>query len=105
MRRPPTIGLAFTSALLLFANWHLRAQATGTPALARQTASANASPGNVRKGLCTVLMFGGDQTSMDQLDRLSHDPNGDVAAEALRAKEAIRVRTDAASTAPTPGSH
>jgi hypothetical protein len=42
---------------------------------------------------------------MDQLDRLSHDPNGDVAAEALRAKEAIRVRTDAASTAPTPGSH
>jgi HEAT repeat protein len=60
---------------------------------------------DVRKGLCTVLMFSGDQTSLDQLDRLSHDPNGDVSAQALRAKGAIRARLEAAGTTPTAGSH
>jgi hypothetical protein len=59
----------------------------------------------VRRGLCTVLMFGGDQTSLDQLDRLSHDPNGDVTAEALRAKRALRARLQAAGTIPAVGSH
>jgi len=59
----------------------------------------------VRKGLCTVLMFSGDQTSLDQLDRLSHDPNGDVAAQALQAKRAIRARLEVAATTPTTGSH
>jgi len=59
----------------------------------------------VRKRLCTVLMFSGDQTSLDQLDRLSHDPNGDVSAQALRAKRAIRARLEVAGTTPTTGSH
>jgi hypothetical protein len=50
-------------------------------------------------------MFSGDQTSLDQLDRLSHDPNGDVAAEALRAKAGIRARLEAAGTTPATGVH
>ena len=54
----------------------------------------------VRKKLCTVLMFGGDQTSLDQLDRLSHDPDGDVAAEALQAKRGLRARLEAAGATP-----
>ena len=58
-----------------------------------QSASAE-----VRKRLCTVLMFGGDQTSLDQLDRLSHDPNSDVAAGALQAKSGLRARLAAAGT-------
>lgn len=64
--------------------------------------STNAS---VRKRLCTVLMFSGDQASLEQLDRLSHDPNGDVAAEALRAKRALRARLDATGTTAQSGSH
>jgi HEAT repeat protein len=58
----------------------------------------------VRKRLCTVLMFDGNQPSLEQLDRLSHDPDSEVISEALRAKRAIRVRTPAAApaTAPTP---
>jgi HEAT repeat protein len=59
----------------------------------------------VRKRLCTVLMFSGDQTSLDQLDRLSHDPNGAVAAEALRAKRSIRARLEAAGTTSPTGWH
>jgi len=47
---------------------------------------------SVRKRLCTVLMYSGDQGSLEHLDRLSHDRDGDVAAEALRAKRAIRAR-------------
>ena len=54
------------------------------------------SSADVRKRLCTVLMFGGDQTSLDQLDRLSHDPNSDVAAEALQSKSGLRARLAAA---------
>ena len=46
----------------------------------------------VRKRLCAVLMFSGDKTSLEELDRLSHDPDGEVVAEALRAKRAIRAR-------------
>jgi HEAT repeat protein len=59
----------------------------------------------VRKGLCTVLMFSGDQASLEQLDRLSHDPNGDVSAQALRAKRGLRARLEMAGTTPTTGSH
>jgi HEAT repeat protein len=59
----------------------------------------------VRKRLCTVLMFSGDQTSLDQLDRLSHDPDGDVAAQALRAKRALRERLEATGTTPATGTH
>jgi HEAT repeat protein len=57
----------------------------------------------VRKGLCTVLMFSGDQTSLEQLDRLSHDPDGEVTAEALRAKRALRASLAAAGTTGTTG--
>jgi HEAT repeat protein len=57
----------------------------------------------VRKRLCIVLMFSGDATSLDQLDRLSHDPDPDVAAQALRAKQAIRTRLQAAGTTPVAG--
>ncbi len=46
----------------------------------------------VRRRLCGVLMYSGDQSSLAQLDRLEHDSNADVAAEALRAKQAIRAR-------------
>jgi HEAT repeat protein len=49
----------------------------------------------VRKRLCEVLMYSGDQSSLEPLDRLSHDPDGDVAAQALRAKNAIRARLGA----------
>jgi HEAT repeat protein len=58
----------------------------------------------VRMKLCAVLMFSGDQTSLDQLDRLSHDPNGDVAAEALQAKRGIRARLEAAGKTSTTSS-
>jgi len=57
------------------------------------------SNADVRKRLCTVLMYGGDQTSLDQLDRLSHDPNSDVAAQALQAKSGLRSRLEAGETA------
>ena len=48
----------------------------------------------IRKGLCAVLMYSGDQGSLEQLDRLAHDPDGDVASAALKAKRAIRARMD-----------
>lgn len=53
-----------------------------------------ASIGNatIRKRLCTVLVFTGDRTSLEPLDRLSHDKNNDVAIEALRALRAVRAR-------------
>jgi HEAT repeat protein len=58
------------------------------------------SPDNgIRRRLCVVLMYSGDQSSLQQLDRLEHDPDSDVAAAALRAKGAIRVRLDAATPA------
>jgi len=50
----------------------------------------------IRKRLCVVLMYSGDQGSLQQLDRLEHDNDADVAAAALRAKRAIRARLDAA---------
>jgi len=63
--------------------------------------SPNAS---VRKRLCTVLMVGGDQTSLDQLDRLSHDPDSSVAAAALEAKSGLRARLAATGTTPAASS-
>jgi HEAT repeat protein len=59
----------------------------------------NSRDSDVRRRLCTVLMFTGDRTSLDHLERLSHDPDGDVAREALRALRAVRVRVAAASAA------
>lgn len=52
----------------------------------------NSRDAAVRRRLCTVLMFTGDATSLEPLERASHDPNGDVAAEALRALRAVRLR-------------
>jgi len=62
----------------------------------------NSRDSAVRRRLCTVLMFTGDGTSVDHLERLSHDPDGDVAREALRALRAVRVRVASASSAPQP---
>jgi HEAT repeat protein len=47
----------------------------------------------VRRRLCDVLMESGDQTSIAPLERLTHDPNTEVAAEAMRALRGIRART------------
>lgn len=52
----------------------------------------------VRRRLCTVLMFSGDSTSVEPLERLSHDPNNSVALEAVRALRAIRARAPASTT-------
>jgi len=46
----------------------------------------------VRRGLCTVLMYAGDASSLAPLEKLSQDPNTDVATEALRALRAVRLR-------------
>jgi HEAT repeat protein len=58
------------------------------------------SPDNgIRRRLCVVLMYSGDQSSLQQLDRLEHDPDSDVAAAALKAKRAIRARVDSPAPA------
>ena len=59
------------------------------PKLYPDLSSDNAT---VRKRLCTVLVFTGDRTSLEFLERLSHDKNNDVAIEALRALRAVRTR-------------
>jgi HEAT repeat protein len=56
----------------------------------------------IRRRLCEVLMYSGDQASLQQLDRLEHDPDTGVAAAALRAKSAIRARIGAAAPAAKP---
>jgi len=56
------------------------------------------SPDNaIRRRICIVLMYSGDQGSLQQLDRLEHDSDNDVAAAALRAKRAIRTRLGTAA--------
>lgn len=52
----------------------------------------------IRRRLCVVLMYSGDQSSLPQLDRLAHDSDGDVASTALKAKRAIRARADTGRT-------
>ena len=52
----------------------------------------NSQDSDVRRRLCTVLMFTGDATSVEHLEHLSHDPNADVATEAARALRAVRLR-------------
>jgi len=47
---------------------------------------------DVRRRLCTVLMFTGNASSVEYLERLSRDPDTDVATEALRALRAVRQR-------------
>jgi HEAT repeat protein len=58
----------------------------------------NSRNATVRQRLCTVLMYSGDGTSIHPLEQLSHDPNSTVAAAALRALSAIRLRTSASSS-------
>jgi HEAT repeat protein len=53
----------------------------------------NSRDDEVRRRLCNVLMFAGDGTSIRPLEQLSHDRNSDVAAAALRALSAVRLRT------------
>jgi HEAT repeat protein len=53
----------------------------------------------IRKRLCEVLMYSGDQSSLQQLDRLEHDSDSNVVAAAIRAKRAVRARLDAAAPA------
>jgi HEAT repeat protein len=47
----------------------------------------------VREGICSVLMYTGDASSITPLDHLTRDRNSDVAAEALRALNSVRART------------
>lgn len=54
---------------------------------------------DVRRQLCTVLMYSGDASSIEPLERLSQDPKTDVATEALRALRVVRMRA-AATPAP-----
>jgi HEAT repeat protein len=53
----------------------------------------NSRDDEVRRRLCNVLMFAGDGTSIRPLEQLSHDRNSDVAAAALRALSAVRLKT------------
>jgi HEAT repeat protein len=52
----------------------------------------------VRRRLCLVLMYDGDQGNVPQLERLTHDNEGDVATAALRALRAIRARPASTAT-------
>jgi HEAT repeat protein len=61
------------------------------------------SDATVRKGLCAILMFTGDGSSLPEVERLSRDPDSDVATEALRAMRAIRARTPAIPPATAAG--
>jgi len=55
---------------------------------------------DVRRGLCNVLLYSGDSTSIQPLETASHDSNGSVASAALRALAAVRHR----ASAPPPAS-
>jgi len=54
-----------------------------------------------RRKLCDVLMYSGSQSSLDPLERASHDRNDDVASAALHAMHVIRARLSAGGNAPT----
>ncbi|MGH9469299.1 MAG: HEAT repeat domain-containing protein [Terriglobia bacterium] len=51
---------------------------------------------NIRRRLCDVLMYSGDSSSLPYVERLTHDRNSGVAAEAVRAAQAIRARQNGA---------
>lgn len=59
----------------------------------------NSRDPEVRRRLCNVLMYAGNSTSIQPLERLSHDSNSDVAAAALRALSAVRSRTSSSAAA------
>ncbi len=50
---------------------------------------------DVRRQLCTVLMYNGDASSIEPLERLSQDSKAEVASEALRALRVVRLRAAA----------
>jgi HEAT repeat protein len=51
----------------------------------------------IRRRLCYVLMYSGDASSVPEIQPLTRDRNGDVAAAALSALKAIRARTGSAA--------
>ena len=57
----------------------------------------NSRNAQVQQGLCNVLMYSGDASSVRPLEQLSHDSNNQVAAAALRALSAIRQRGGASA--------
>ncbi len=59
----------------------------------------NSRDAEVRRRLCNVLLYAGDSTSVQPLERLSRDPNSDVAAAALHALSAVRSRVGASPAA------
>lgn len=69
--------------------------------IARLYSFANHRDTDVRRQLCTVLMYSGDATSIDPLEKLSQDPKSEVATEAFRALRVVRMRA-AAAPAPPP---
>ncbi|HLY61516.1 MAG TPA: HEAT repeat domain-containing protein [Terriglobia bacterium] len=52
----------------------------------------NSNDATIRRKLAVVLVSTGDKTSIEPLQKLSHDSNNDVAAAALRALSATRSR-------------
>ncbi len=67
--------------------------------LARLYPFLNSRDTDVRRQLCIVLMYSGDASSVEPLERLSQDPKNDVATEALRALRVVRMRAAAAPAA------
>ncbi|MGH9325776.1 MAG: HEAT repeat domain-containing protein [Terriglobia bacterium] len=59
--------------------------------------SLNSGDATIRRRLCVVLMYSGDASSLPYVEHLTHDRNGSVAAEALRAAQAIRARQGASA--------
>ncbi|MFB3924000.1 MAG: HEAT repeat domain-containing protein [Terriglobia bacterium] len=53
---------------------------------------ASSQDTDVRRRLCTVLMYTGNESSVTCLERLAQDSDTDVATEALRALRAVRQR-------------
>ena len=57
----------------------------------------NSSDSDVRRRLCNVLMYSGDHSSLQPLERASHDKNSDVASAALNAMRSVRIRISSAT--------
>ena len=57
----------------------------------------NSRDAGVRRRLCNVLLYSGNGSSIQPLEQLAHDNNSDVAAAALRALSAVRLRTGTSS--------
>jgi HEAT repeat protein len=66
----------------------------GNPQVATQLPTyLNNKDADIRRRLCTVLVYVGNAASVAPLEQASKDSNNDVAAEALRALRAVRTRT------------